>query len=132
MIVVIHHRDSVIDQVSGWKSVCQSPVVCYNDFGFIPCAHLLGEVCVISGCRQSLSLSKWHNVSFKIVKIFLLFVNKGTKSANLVSSTPWKKLRGLSLRSLHLLWSVWHTFLPTITVLCVVVESYPAPHGAFF
>jgi hypothetical protein len=79
MIVVICHEDSVVDQVSGWTSVCQSPTVCCNDFDFLLHPHSLGEVCTTCGYRQSESLLKWKDVlddvSFKIVKIFLLFVN---------------------------------------------------------
>jgi hypothetical protein len=91
MIVEICHGDLVVDQVYGWTSIYQSLIVCCNDFDFLSRAHLLGEVCETSGCRQSRLLLKWRNVfgdvSFKIVNIFLLFANTGTNSANLVSLT---------------------------------------------
>jgi hypothetical protein len=142
MIVVIRHGDSVVDQVSGWTSVCQSPDVCCNNFDFLSRAHLLGEVCATSGCRQSWPLLKWKNVlgdvSFKIVKIFLLFANTGMNSANIVSSARWRDLRGLSLWPLHILWSVWHTFLLTIhcasrncTIVSCASQSYLLSHVMF-
>jgi hypothetical protein len=107
MIIVIRHKDSIVNQVYGWKSVFQSPAFICNNFDFLSHAHLFGKVCMTSGCRQSQPLLKWKNVlgdiSFKIVKIFLLFVNERVKSTNLVSFSHWQELRRLSLWLLHIL-----------------------------
>jgi hypothetical protein len=111
------------------------PLSAVTDFVFLSRALIcLGEVCVRQVVVDSVTVIKMENVlgdvSFKIIKIFLLFANTGTNSANLVSSARWRELRGLSLRSLHILWSVWHTFLPPAAELRATVQSYPVPLGA--
>jgi hypothetical protein len=89
-----------------------------------------------SGCRQSRPLLKWKNVlgnvSFKIVNIVFLFANTGKKSANLASFSHRGELHGLSLHSIHNLWSVWNTFLLTAAMLHATIQSYPAPPKAIF